>query len=249
MDEVPPMYKQPIPIAVLDTWFDKEHCELKDNVEFIVGPPPGGSNRRAAGVCGEAMSGPVGLNEADDHGTHVAGLIASAPNGKGIVGLNPYAKLKYIFVDTDQLRGQGYRLSLGTKILEAGLFKFVRVANISWQYSNEVGSDTSDTIRMNIDNLKQKTLFVVAAGNAAKEFDDACNVLPACLSNSNNVITVVGLDRNPGQPKLWRDGSLGSNSSQKFSVCAIAEDVLSTAYRNYTGRLSGTSQAFCCINS
>jgi hypothetical protein len=241
MDEIPDSFKEPIPVAVLDTWFDKEHCELMKNVELLSEQTKSGSNRPKSTVCGEEMT-TVSPNEVDDHGTHVAGLIASDANEKGLVGLNPYAKVKYISIDMNAMRAAAYRDEFAKKMRNEAIDKSLRTANISWAYSND--SPGRDSIRNNIRFLKENTLFVVAAGNDAASLDQACGNLPACLSDWDNVITVVGLDRNEKQPHLWRESEkIGSNWSLAFNIGAIAEKVLSTTYKNYTGRLSGTSQA------
>ncbi len=240
LGDVPQKYKKQIPVAVLDTWIDKEHCELSKNVELLSEQPQQGSNRPEASKCGDIMSQPP--NPVDDHGTHVAGLIAGSPPGqKNVMGLNPFAKLQYIFVDMDQLRGQQYRINIGDKILASFMKNDALVANISWAYTNQIGNDY---IKKTIETLTQSMLFVVAAGNSAESRNDICGDRPACLSSFPNVITVIGLDRDLDHPQLWHDGeNRGSNWSQKFNIGAIAEDVLSTTYQNYTGRFSGTSQA------
>ncbi len=240
IDDIPQSYKQPIPVAVLDAWLDTEHCELKNKLTILSASSQLGTNRPLADKCGMLMN--MAPNLADDHGTHVTGLIGSAPNDDGVVGLNPYASLKYINVDMVSLTEPNYRKDLATSLLlHAIQGDGIKVANISWRYSNQVGDD--DPIRNNIRGLEQKTLFIVAAGNSGQSLDQACGALPACFSDYKNVVTVVGLDRDLDTPHLWSEDGKGSNYSRKFNVGAIAKDVISTTYRNYTGRLSGTSQA------
>lgn len=116
------------------------------------------------------------------------------------------------------------------------------MANISWGYTNQGGR--ADPIEQAIKALGQNTLFVVAAGNTAQRRDgDVCGDLPACFRDFENVITVVGLDRSSNPPRLWSSDGRGSNWSREFSLGAIAKDVLSTTYKDFTGTMSGTSQA------
>lgn len=247
-DEVPAYLKDPVPVAVFDFAYDTNHCELAAAVKLhsdLLSEAPPQFDRPQAAECGNVMDEMP--TAAQDHGTHVTGLIASAMNTTGVVGLNPFAKLNYVALDSISLQSPGYRSQVANKIFQLGLpanfDNTVRVANISWRYDNNGGVDV---IGQRIDNLKETTLFVVAAGNQnrAHKLTDPCNVFPACYGKKHNVITVVGLDRSMDTPNLWRENdNLGSNSSADFGVAAIASDILSTTYGNHTGRMSGTSQA------
>jgi subtilisin family serine protease len=66
-----------INVAIVDTGIDYTHPELKDNYK-------GGFN---------AITGSNDPKDDDGHGTHVAGTIAAADNGVGVVGVAPHAKL------------------------------------------------------------------------------------------------------------------------------------------------------------
>ena len=244
LPDLPDGLKQPVPIAVFDFGFDDTHCELKARVEVeILDAPPIRSDRPPVTRCGDVMDGSP--NEALDHGTHVAGLIASEPNDDGVVGLNPFAKLHYVALDSPKLMDANYRNRVAEKMIGLGLLGAspLRVANLSWTYENQAGN--VDAIRKSIETLDQNTLFVVAAGNSNQErVGDACADLPACLRNSANVISVIGLDRSENPPKLWRrDDQTGTNWGVDFGIGAIAADVLSTTYNGGTGIMSGTSQA------
>jgi serine protease len=66
-----------INVAIVDTGIDYTHPELKDHYQ-------GGFN---------AITGTNDPRDDDGHGTHVAGTIAAADNGIGVVGVAPNAKL------------------------------------------------------------------------------------------------------------------------------------------------------------
>ncbi|MQX62304.1 S8 family serine peptidase [Sinorhizobium meliloti] len=241
-DNVKPGFQQPIGVAVFDSWLDKEHCDLNSNVETdyeLLNAGAGGSERADVTECGSVMAEEP--NVPDDHGTHVAGIISAAANNKGVVGLNPFAKLTFVGIDTVSLQDFKYREKVARKIFDLS-FQQTKAANISWRYDNQGGDDV---IARSIQNLEQLTLFVVAAGNQNQPRQgDACGDFPACYRDFPNVLTVVGLNREKTSPDLWhKSEKVGSNWGQKFGLGAIAEDVLSTIYRNRTGRMSGTSQA------
>ena len=240
LNDIPAKFQQAIPIGVLDTRLDDQHCDLGQNVETI-SLEPNSIERPAADECGKLLPTP-NLNLADDHGTHIVGLIAAAKNHKGLIGLNPFAAVKYIQIDTQQFRAPQYRIEVAEHLTDLSLLNEVKAVNISWGYSNEFNG--SDPISQRIQFSDRNTLFVVAAGNGKHRYEQGhCPELPACLTDYDNVITVVGLNQTEDTPALWVSGDAGSNSNPEFHIGAIAEDVLSTAFGGYIGRLSGTSQA------
>lgn len=236
--------RQPVPVAVFDTRFDKDHCELKDVVEAddsLAGQTGQLSDRPISAECGSLRDD---VSVAEDHGTHVAGLISASVNERGVVGLSPYVKLKYVSLDATSLQGPDYRALVASKMLSLAFTgdNPVKIANVSWQYSNQANLDV---IKNAMASLEQSTLFVVAAGNSNKELSrNGCGEYPACFGDLANIIVVGGLDRSNAPPKLWTTaGNQGSNWGGNVSLSAVAQDVLSTTARSYTGRMSGTSQA------
>src|SRR5690606_735232 len=89
-------------------------------------------------------------------------------------------------------------------------------------------------------------LIVAAAGNENRNLENEanCRITPACFYNLPNVVTVVGIDRSPDAPRIWKKNSAqGSNHSRKFAIAAVADHVWSTARGNKLGMTSGTSIA------
>ena len=160
-EPIPDYLKEPVSIAVLDFAFDKDHCELATSISLDaeLQPAPVAFNRPPATECGSVMSSPP--NKAQDHGTHVAGLIAAkANNAKGVVGLNPFAKLSYVALDQVGLQDSIYRNQVATKLTTLGIASInsaepISVANLSWRYENIGGVDA---IGRSIDNLRDATL-------------------------------------------------------------------------------------------
>ena len=224
-ETLPSPFNRDVEILVLDSDYDREHCDL----------PDGPTAAAAADDCTEIVPSPHPLN---DHGAHVVGLIAAPMNHRGIVGLNPNAKVKFEPIDRT-FSTDGEVADIQLKLELAGTSE-VRVANASWGFDRQIsGGD----LRNLMENLEDNLLVVAAAGNEGQNVTDDCRIFPACLHDFDNVITVVGINRDPEDPELWQGPTEASNSSPNFHIAAIADNVLSTVPNNRLGHLSGTSQA------
>ena len=238
--ELPREMREPVKIGVLDNRLYIEHCDFDNNVtvEFPVSTAwP--DELEATPDCGKELGRPLMHY---NHGTHVVGLIAGGLNGRGIVGLNPHAKIFFQPVNLDDFRHPQIREKLVRSIVAS--VGGTSVINISWQYVDEGGGVDNFLDAIKTGGLSGR-LVVASAGNSNSSYprDDPCGIRPAC-SNLNNVISVVGLNTDLEAPALWVTADdRGSNKGDRFDIAAVAENVLSTAAGNYFGRLSGTSQA------
>lgn len=79
-------------VGVLDSGIDPEHPDLKPNLDVAASV-----NCTGAGQPSSTGWGPT----TSDHGTHVAGTIAAARNGTGIVGVAPGVRLASVKVVND----------------------------------------------------------------------------------------------------------------------------------------------------
>lgn len=243
-DSIPPEFRLPVTVAVVDTWLDAEHCDLRAVTvaePFGAGHSPTGpqaSFPAARHACGELASS---TNIAQDHATHVVGQIAARHGDQGTGGLNPFVDIVFRQVNLESLRFPKYREDLGLALVKDRLATDAEVFNLSWRYFNDQGQ--RDILESTLTESLSSALIVAAAGNDGTPFRlGACAPLPACFAASPNVFTVVGIDRGT-QPFLWRNGEQGSNSSKDFHVGGIAADVFSTTSQNRYGAMSGTSQA------
>lgn len=112
---------QPITVGILDAGFDLEHEDLSGQIQMLAG---------------------YESNSPDDHGTHVAGLIAAKDNDIGIKGIVSHAKLLCADFSTTK---DGQAISLITnseyrKIIKQMVEEKAQVINNSWgttMYSEE----------------------------------------------------------------------------------------------------------------
>lgn len=238
--QLPLSMQQPVKIGVLDNHLDADHCDFGDNVSVpFPAQPSWPEDLQLARQCGQELQGP---SMEYHHGTHVVGLIAAGLNRQGLAGLNPHAGVVFHSVNEDHFRDPVQRETLLPSIIVA--MANVSVINVSWQYDILGGGvDTfSGALK---DGALVGRLLVASAGNNAGVYrrDDPCGIRPACF-HYNNVISVVGLNADKEAPALWvaRNGR-GSNRGDRFDIAAVAENVLSTAPRDYSVRASGTSHA------
>lgn len=181
-------------VAVVDTGVDLTHPDLKGNL--VSGATFTGCGK-TGGPCGNGdFRGPDGQNNGDEHGTHVAGIVAAvANNGTGVAGVAPNARI------------------MPVKVLEEGSGTFEDIAaGIRWSVDHG-----ADVINMSLGGLagtqvititglessvteaiayanEKGTSVIVAAGNSATP---ACNT-PAWEPGA---ICVASTDRN--EMKSW----------------------------------------------
>ena len=184
-----------VTVAVVDSGVDLSHPDLQANL--VPGATFTGCTRQNPAPCGNGdYRGPDGQNNADEHGTHVAGIIAAIDNnGIGVAGVAPDARI------------------MPVKVLEDGTGSFAEIAaGIRWaaDHGAEVvnlslgsrpgvqaltltGLETSVTDAIAYANSKGVAV-IAAAGNSATPI---CNT-PAW---ENGAICVASTDRN--EVKSW----------------------------------------------
>ncbi|MDD6208687.1 MAG: S8 family peptidase [Clostridiales bacterium] len=168
----------------------------------------------------------------DDHGTHVAGIIAAnANNSVGIAGVASNCNVKIMPVK-----------ALGGKNGTTNTAKLINAI----QYAENMGADVvnaswaGESGMLLVDEALYDTvkncgmLFVCAAGNEGKNLDSK-RVIPACYSNLSNVITVGAIDP---------DGTKASysNYGSYVNLFAPGTDITSSVVEEWN-LMSGTSMA------
>lgn len=229
-------YDRPVDIVVIDAPLGAGHCDLPDlrAADGSMIPLP-----ETPDGAGCDQMNPAALSDAD-HAAAVAGVIAAPQNGVGTVGLNPNARLWMMGLD----RNADVDSQIGALIrqIQLDIPKEARVANLSFGMRPLLvnPADVRDAMAIH----GSRMLIVAAAGNEGLELSgENCPILPACLNDLENVITVVGLDGDFHSPKVWRSNSASSNRSPRFDIGAPALDILTTVTDNSFALQKGTSFA------
>lgn len=164
----------------------------------------------------------------DNHGTHVAGIIAAeANNGIGIAGIASCADVKLMSLKVHGSEEREGTISDVVKAIRYADMMGAKVCNISWGAYNYYASFYTAIQRSNM-------LFVCAAGNDGKN-NDEYPLYPASY-DLDNIISVTTLNPNG---KLHVNANYGATS---VDVAAPAVDVFSTVVQSFAV-MSGSSMA------
>lgn len=214
-------------IAILDTGVDASHPDL----------------HVAGGVdCTSGTCLPVDLPvDPHGHGTHVAGSAAALPDGRGVVGTAPGARLWSVRVLDETGSGRLSHIVAGIDWVTANTAT-IEVANASLSCAC-----TSTTMDAAIDRATEAGVVVVAA--AGNDGEDAAGHSPA---HHPSVITVSAIVDHDGEPGGLASGGCSaaaddtfasfSNFGEVVDLAAPGVCILSTVPGGYA-RASGTSMA------
>lgn len=212
-------------VAILDSGIDLNNSEFAGRL--WLNPQ---ASRPGRPVYGWNFVGKNG-NVQDDygHGTHVAGVLGAANDGRGIVGVDWNARIMPLKVLN--ARGEG-QIQDTVDAIHFAVDNGARVINASWSID-----EPEDALRDAIAYAASKNVvFVASAGNGGANID-AKPVYPAAY-RLPNVIVVGAVDT---------AGNLASFSNfgaSTVDVAAPGVDVYSTfASRTGYTNLSGTSMA------
>lgn len=228
-------------VAVIDTGIQIDHEELSGGIWINTDEIPGdGADNDGNGYVDDvngwnfyAGNNQLYSGREDNHGTHSAGTIAAAQNGKGITGIcDPsYVKIMPVKVlGTEEGIGTPEHVAQAIRYAEAN---GASICNLSF-----------GTVRFNqelYDTMKNSgMLFVVAAGNGDKSGKginiDESPVYPAAF-DLDNIISVAS---------MRLDGNLDPSSNYGLSgvdLAAPGKYILSTISGNQYAYMSGTSMA------
>ncbi|MCU1538488.1 MAG: peptidase [Humibacillus sp.] len=249
-------------VGVLDSGIDPDHPDLAANIDVAASVNCSDAGRPDTSATGWYPT-------TSDHGTHVAGTIAAARNGVGLVGVAPNVRLAAVKVVNDD--GFIYPEYAICGFVEAGL-KHMDVTNNSYYvdpfefYCDDQPDQLAakDAVRRAVEwSTKQGVVHAAAAGNSGRDISDkssfkdtgspddgvavtrtlnsGCNDIPAEL---DGVVTVSSAQRFPAGTLDSRLSSFSNRGLGVIDVTAPGSSILSTIVANNGyGLKSGTSMA------
>lgn len=199
---------------IIDSGIDLDHPDLNVNV---------GRSRSFLG--GKDAEDP---DDANGHGTHVAGTIAAIDNSEGVIGVAPGAEV--VSIRVLNRRGSGTVSGVIEGVDYVGMYGILGdVANMS------LGGGASQSLDDAVVAASENVIFCVAAGNDSK---DANNYSPARAgARSANIITVSASDINDNFAYFSNYGN------PPISWCAPGVSIRSTWKNGEYNTISGTSMA------
>lgn len=212
-------------VAVLDTGIDYQHPDLADNVV---------AGKDFANGDDDPMD-----DDADGHGTHVAGIIgARGNNGVGVAGVNWRVKLMPLKV----LRADGYGDTAAiVAAIDHAIAQGARIINASYAYPCGAA-----LVRPELEALQRAqsagVLVVAAAGNDACD-NDVAPTYPASHP-LNNLLSVGASDAYDGRASFGR-ASASSIGARSVHLFAPGKNIYSTVRMSLGGYAfeDGTSMA------
>jgi len=222
-------------VAVIDSGVDYNHPDLRENMWINPGEIANNSVDDDGNGYIDDIRGWDFVNnnnnpmDTNDHGTHVAGIIAaSGNNGSGVVGVNWTARIMALkFIDAN---GTGSS-SGAIRAIEYAAANGARISNNSWG-----GSAFSQALFDAISAANSRGhVFVTAAGNETANNDNQGSY-PANYELPN-IISVAATDKND---RLAGFSNFGASS---VHIAAPGTAILSTVRNNAYSVKSGTSMA------
>ena len=248
-------------VGVLDSGIDPDHPDLAANIDVA-----DSVNCTDAGRPDTSATG--WYPTTSDHGTHVAGTIAAARNGTGIVGVAPNVRMASVKVVNDD--GFIYPEYAVCGFMWAGSHG-MDVTNNSYYvdpfmfYCSDQADQAAakESVRRAVAwSTDQGVISAAAAGNAAYDLankttdatspDDQKVPTPRVINNDcqdiptelDGVVTVASLEQYPAGSTDSRLSSFSNRGLRVIDVAAPGSRILSTIVKdNGYGLKSGTSMA------
>ena len=209
---------QGVLVAVLDGGFDTDHPDLKPNIVGVMDIT--GQGIEYGDTCPNAFS----------HGAHVAGTIAAADNGFGVIGVAPEADLLLVKVleETASCSGSGsfadiiegivFATDQGAHIINMSLGASIpRIGN---KGANRFISDLQNAVNKAITYAYQNgTTVIVSAGNAGTDLDGGDRSAVRFNTKMSHAVGISAL-----APQNWAstgDGPLYPASYTNFGTSMV----------------------------
>ncbi|HEY9671425.1 MAG TPA: S8 family peptidase [Waterburya sp.] len=223
---------QNIIVAVIDTGVDYNHPDLDANIWINSGEiPDNGIDDDGNGFIDDVRGWDFVGNDSNpmdenDHGTHVAGIIAAEDNGFGITGVAPHATIMPVRVLDAHGSGSWSNVAAGIRY---AVDNGANVINLS------LGGAASSEVQLAVQYAAQHNVVVVmAAGN----FAESQPASPASLANQWG-IAVGAVDHSDNLASFSNHAGV----SPLNYVVAPGMDIVSTTRNNTYQSFNGTSMA------
>jgi subtilisin family serine protease len=227
-----------VTVAVIDSGMRLDHTDLAPNAWTNFAEVPGNgvdddSNGYVDDVHGVDLTSRQPGHDLHDglgHGTHVAGTIAAAANGRGVVGVAYRAKLMTVKVLDDQGGGSTGAVAEGIRYAAAS---GARIINLSLETTFD-----DQRVRAAVEAAAAANVLVVcSAGNSGLNVDNSA-VFPVAIAASN-VVGVAATEPDEGTSL----GSFSNYGRLTVPVGAPGVSVISTSKSGDYESKSGTSMA------
>jgi len=227
-----------VTVAVVDSGAKIDHPDLAPNIWTNFDEVPGNGvdddrNGFVDDVHGvDFTTGAPGqdLTDGNGHGTHVAGIIAAAANGVGVVGVAPKAKVMVVKVLDAQLAGTTVGVAAAIRYAAANGARIINLSLRGTVPDPRLNEAIAAAAAANV-------LVVVGAGNDARDID-AQPVYPASIA-APNLVSVAATT--PQDGRVIADFS---NFGQlNVQLAAPGDAILSTSNTGGWIDESGTSMA------
>ncbi|WP_107995288.1 S8 family peptidase [Trichococcus paludicola] len=229
-----------VKVAVLDSGVNFNHFDLRDNFDF------------SANELGyDFVSDDFFPEDVYGHGTHVAGILAAASNGFGVVGVAPDAQLVALRVLDDNGEGTASRIIEALQWIQnynaAHPDSPIRITNNSYG----TGSNSSQ-LGAAFDVLASSgVLHIGSAGNDGRAAGNGNNV--SYPANYESVVAVAALDKTNQRASFSSTGSDVEIAAPGVAILSTWKDGLNIAgplpfsFEGYAGEYfneaNGTSMA------
>lgn len=190
-----------VTIAIIDTGVNFDHEEFKDSLGNTIFSELSGvvtgvnTVKNRASYTTEAAWASA-LNDTAGHGTHVTGLIAAQPNGKGIVGIAPKANIIFIkAVDANNAFPNAYiqtaltyAANNGADIISMSIQSYANSVTYNGSTMTGVAAQTTAFNTYTSADYNLGCTLLAAAGNYNTSE-------PSYPANSTNVISVGSVSK------------------------------------------------------
>jgi hypothetical protein len=241
------VFNREVVVAVIDTGVDYSHPDLSGHIWFNKGEVEGDHidndnngyiddyygwdfYHDDASVCHYEKGTKIALtNDSDNHGTHIAGIIAAVADNKiGIAGVASNINIKIMILKINGGKDDEGKMSDAIEAIKYAEMMGADICNLSWG-TTEYSDELYETMK------ESDMLFVAVAGNGGDDND----ITPLYPGNFelDNLISVTSINAEGEMPFFSNYGA------KTVDIAAPGNDIYSTIVGGGYGTMSGSSVA------